>query len=125
MLTCSTGDTAQKFNAGVTQGGLSSAAADKGIDAVLHKDAGQQTVAASVGVDDFCVRQLLCIFLQTVDRSGFGHVGHLFSGLFRLGVIAFAVCLRDIIGDVCVWEVTAGRVSGNQANRLVFIKSLL
>ena len=56
---------------------------------------------------------------------GFGHVGHLFSGLFRLGVIAFAVCLRDIIGDVCVWEVTAGRVSGNQANRLVFIKSLL
>lgn len=69
---CSTGDTAQKFNAGVTQGGLSSAAADKGIDAVLHKDAGQQTVAASVGVDDFCVRQLLCIFLQTVDRSGFG-----------------------------------------------------
>ena len=50
---------------------------------------------------------------------------HLFSGLFRLGVIAFAVCLRDIIGDVCVWEVTAGRVSGNQANRLVFIKSLL
>ena len=45
--------------------------------------------------------------------------------LFRLGVIAFAVCLRDIIGDVCVWEVTAGRVSGNQANRLVFIKSLL
>ena len=72
---CSTGDAAQKFNAGVTQGGLSSAAdaaADKGIDAVLHKDAGQQTVAASVGVDDFCVRQLLCIFLQTVGRSGFG-----------------------------------------------------
>ena len=35
---CSTGDAAQKFNAGVTQGGLSSAAdaaADKGIDAVL------------------------------------------------------------------------------------------
>lgn len=55
---CSTGDAAQKFNAGVTQGGLSSAAdaaADKGIDAVLHKDPGQQTVAASVGVDDFCV----------------------------------------------------------------------